>query len=281
MPETNKSEDKDFPANPREKRGYRLEFCDDFQEAELDLEKWLPYYLPQWSSKELAEARYNFQDDNLQLHIEADQKPWSLEYTGNLRVSSLQTGCFSGAVGSKTGQHPFREDLLVKEAQPRREYYTPHYGYFEVRLRAVALAGYMCALWMIGFEEKVEQSAEICVCEIRGEHISSETSLIGYGVRPFNDPNITDEFYEDVVGIDATHFHVYAVEWTANQTTFYVDNKKVRTIRQSPKYAMQFMLNIYELPDSLTAQSLNAPFPKGFEFGCQVHVHNTSSGVRE
>ena len=252
----------DFPANPEEKDGYVLEFCDNFEGEALDTRKWLPYYLPQWSSKEQTRARYRVQDGQLQLRLEADQEPCSPEYTGNLRVSSLQTGCLSGPVGSPRGQHPFRDDLIVREAQPTLRHYTPQYGYFEVRLKAVALPGYMCALWLIGFEEEAEQSAEICICELRGEHITAAGSVNGYGVHPFNDPAIKDEFYEDVLDIDASNFHIYAADWTPNQIDFYSDDVKVRTITQSPDYAMQFMLNIYELPDALTPEAKNAPFPK-------------------
>lgn len=39
----------DFPANPMAKPGYRLEFHDEFAGASLDTDKWLPFYLPQWS----------------------------------------------------------------------------------------------------------------------------------------------------------------------------------------------------------------------------------------
>ena len=251
---------KDFPPNPESKEGYDLEFNDTFQGPDLDSSKWLPHYLPQWSSRAASKARYDV-DGQLQLKIEADQKPWSPEYNGNLRVSSLQTGCFSGPVGSAEGQHPFQADLQVREAQPTLRHYTPLYGYFETRLKAVALPGYMCALWMIGFEEKPEQSAEICICEIKGEHITPDESIIGYGVHPFGDSSIQDEFYEDAFKIDATNFHIYAAEWTPDEIHFYIDNVRVKTVRQSPSYPMQFMLNIYELPDTLTPESKNAPFP--------------------
>ena len=177
-----------FPANSEEKEGYTLEFSDTFQGAALDTMKWLPYYLPQWSSREQTKPRYSLQDAHLQLHIEADQQPWSPEYDGEIRVSSLQTGCFSGEVGSSAGQIPFREDLKVKEAQPTLKLYTPLYGYFEVRLKAVALPGYMCAFFMVGLAEEPEQTSEICICELKGEHITPEHSVNGYGVHPFNDP---------------------------------------------------------------------------------------------
>ena len=252
----------DFPANSREKAGYHLEFCDDFQGASLDTRKWLPYYLPQWSSREDTGARYRLQNNHLHLNIEEDQKPWSAEYNGAIRVSNLQTGCFSGPIGSSRGQHPFRADLVVREEQATLELYTPTYGFIEVRLKAVPLAGYLSALWMIGFEEKREESGEICICEIFGEHVSPEGSQINYGVHPFNDPNITDEFYEDRVNIDAANFHIYAVDWTPDYIDFYIDNEKVRTVHQSPDYAVQLMLNVYELPDALTPETKNTPFPK-------------------
>ena len=252
----------DFPANPREKPGYRLEFCDDFQEETLDTRKWLPYYLPQWSSRENTKPRYHFQDNYLHLKLEADQKPWSVEFDGGIRVSNLQTGCFSGPLGSDRGQNPFRDDLVVREEQPALKLYTPIYGFIEVRLKAVPLAGYLSAFFLTGFAEEREQSGEICVCEIFGEHVSPEGSQINYGVHPFNDPTITDEFYEDRRDIDASAFHVYAVDWTPEHIDFYIDNEKVRTIHQSPDYEMQLMLNVYELPDALTPESRNTPFPK-------------------
>lgn len=252
----------EIPANPIEKEGYILEFSDEFVTKHLDTEKWLPHYLPQWSHPEASKAYYALKNNQLHLNITKNQQPWSSKYTGNLRVSSLQTGCRSGVVGSSVGQHPFRDDLIVKESQHPRKYYLPQYGYFEVRLKAVALAGYMCAFWMIGFEDKPKHSAEICICELRGEHISSENCINGYGLHPFKDTNITDEFYEDRFDIDATHFHIYAADWTPTHIDFYIDNKKVRTINQSPNYPMQFMLNIFELPDALSSESKNASFPK-------------------
>ena len=255
----------DFPANPIDKPGYRLEFGDTFQDTTLDTNKWLPFYLPQWSNKNLAAARYSLPGHCLRLHIEADQPPWCPDYDGAIRVSSLQTGCFSGPVGSAIGQHKFKPGLVVAEAQPTLKHYTPQYGYFETRLKAVPIPGYMVALWMIGFEERPEQSAEICICEIFGDQMTAETSQIGYGLHPFNDPAISDEFYQDTMPINAAHYHIYAAEWTPTHVDFFVDNIKMRTIRQAPDYPMQFMLGIYEIPDQLPSDSSETFWPKTFE----------------
>ena len=255
----------DFPANPEDKQGYLMEFSDPFEEPHLNQEKWLPYYLPQWSTRQKAAARYTLPGEGLRLHIEQDQQPWNPAFDGALRVSSLQTGCFAGPVGSPAGQHRFNPHLVVSEAQPTQQLYTPHYGYFETRLKAVPLPGYMVALWMIGFEERPEHSAEICICEIFGHQVSTRESTVGYGVHPFDDLHIRDEFYQDTLPINAAHYHIYAVDWTPTQLDFYVDNIKIRTLEQSPNYPMQFMLNIYELPHLLSPQSQPQQWPKTLE----------------
>jgi hypothetical protein len=255
----------DFPPNPLDKPGYRLEFHDEFESMPLDVNKWLPYYLPHWSNRELAAARYSLDGKTLNLIIEKDQQSWCPDHDGDVRVSSLQTGCFSGPSGSPIGQHRFNPDLRVSEAQPTMRLYTPQYGYFESRLKALPIPGYMAAFWMIGFEEKPKQSAEICISEIFGRQVAEDASVIGYGVHPFSDANIEDDFHKEYFEMDASDFHIYAAEWTPAQVDFFIDNQKTRTIPQSPQYPMQFLLGIYEIPDHLTAASRDAPWPKAFE----------------
>jgi hypothetical protein len=38
--------------DPARKSGYRLDFHDEFDGDALDGDRWVPYYLPQWSSRE-------------------------------------------------------------------------------------------------------------------------------------------------------------------------------------------------------------------------------------
>jgi hypothetical protein len=83
---------------------YELEFEDTFDDDALDLERWIPHYLPHWSTRERSAARYEIADGCLRLLIEADQQPWCPELDGHVRVSSLQTGVFAGPVGSTVGQ---------------------------------------------------------------------------------------------------------------------------------------------------------------------------------
>ncbi|MEO0564775.1 MAG: glycoside hydrolase, partial [Chloroflexota bacterium] len=89
----------DFPPNPVEKAGYRLEFNDAFDTGQLDTNKWFPYYLPHWSSREQSAANYTFEDNCLLLYITQGQQP-SCPAVDTVRSSTLQTGTFSGEVGS-------------------------------------------------------------------------------------------------------------------------------------------------------------------------------------
>src|SRR5262245_57715783 len=93
-----------------DRSGYELELEERFDQPVLNERLWIPYYLPQWSSRAASTARYAVGGGTLSLLIEADQEPWSPEHTGQMRVSSLQTGLFAGPIGGPIGQHHFRKD---------------------------------------------------------------------------------------------------------------------------------------------------------------------------
>jgi Glycosyl hydrolases family 16 len=241
-----------------------LEFEDDFDGDRLDQTRWLPYYLPQWSTRERAAARYEVAGGCLRLLIEADQKPWCPELDGEVRVSSLQTGLFAGPLGSAVGQHRFNPDAVVTEQQQNVRLYTPQYGLFELRARATDDPRSMVALWMIGYEDEPAHSAEICVCEIFGRDVAPGHAKVGMGVHPFGDPDIADDFAAETVPIDAREFHVYAAEWEPERVAFFVDGERIRTVDQSPGYPMQLMLGIYEFPGEAGAPNRVAGYPKEF-----------------
>jgi Glycosyl hydrolases family 16 len=247
----------DFPANKPDKVGYRLEFQDEFTSADLDLSKWFPYLLPHWNGLERSKARWLNSDGTLKLFIDEDQ---AAATDWNDRASNLQTGHYSGPVGSKTGQFRFKADLMVREALPRVSSYVPKFGYFETRLKAVSVPGYHVALWTVGYDEP--NDGEIRIFEIHGANIGKPSSRIDCGILRWNDTHLQDECYEDWVDIDASEFHIYALEWTPKRVDFYIDNRKLRTISQSPQYPMQFMLGIYERPHEVEASGLKTPFPK-------------------
>jgi hypothetical protein len=249
--------------DPVTKAGYELVFEDRFDGEALDETRWLPYHLPQWSSREQAAARYRLGDGVLRLVIEPDQPPWCPQLDGQTRVSSLQTGVFAGPVGSPVGQHRFKPEAVVRQAQDNARLYTPRYGLFELRAKAVDDPRCMVALWMIGYEDEPDRSAEICICEIFGRNVTADRAGVGMGLRPFADPGIHNDFSVEELAIDARDFHVYAAEWTPGHVAFFVDHQLVKTVAQSPGYPMQFMLGIYEFPDGQPADPAH-PYPKEF-----------------
>jgi hypothetical protein len=251
------------PAN-LDRTGYLLEFEDDFDQPTLDLTRWIPHYLPQWSSRGASAARYDIADSLLRLRIDHDQPPWNPEADGWLRVSSLQTGCFAGPLGSTTGQHHFAPGLEVQEEQEAVRLYTPHYGLVECRARALADPANMVALWLIGYEDRPERSAEILVFEIFGRDVTATTARAGMGLRAFADPSISDDVEAVALSMDATEFHDYAVEWTPGRVRLFVDELQVRELAQSPGYPMQLMLNVYELADGPEPASPADRYPKEF-----------------
>jgi hypothetical protein len=254
------------PADALDRTGYRVVHEDRFDAPDLDRRTWLPFYLPHWSSREAAAARYRLSGGRLRLRIDADQAAWCPEFDGDLRVSSLQTAVFSGPVGSTVGQHRVSARAVVREAQRPTSLLTPMYGLVEMRAEATDDPSAMVALWMIGVEDRPERSAEICVAEIFGREADGGRALVGMGVHPFADPTITDDFSKVPLDLDVRAPHDYAAEWTADAVRFYVDETLVKTVHQSPAYPMQLMLGIYEFPDARDALDTReaSGYPKEF-----------------
>jgi hypothetical protein len=194
---------------------------------------------------------------SVKLLIEQDQKVWLAQSD---RASNLQTAHFSGPKGSQLGQFRYNPNFLVTADIPNVKNYTPQFGYFETRIKAVPITGYHIALWMIGYD--AAQAGELRVFEIHGGNVTAEKSRVYYGILGWNDPMLHDEIFEDHVDINAAEFHIYAVEWTPTHLDFFVDNVKIRTIPQSPQYPMQFMLGVYERPHEILEQDFDIAFPR-------------------
>ena len=73
----------------------------------------------------------------------------------------------------------------------------------------------MAAWWMVGFEDRPERCAEICVFEVFGDAVEpGRSAAVGMGLHPFRDPAVTDDFAAPRLPIDVAAFHDYAVRWT-------------------------------------------------------------------
>lgn len=236
-------------------QGYRLSFADDFDGPDLDLTVWLPHYLPAWSSRATTRATYAVRDSCLTLRIPPEQGLWCEGvHEPPLRVSAVQSGNFSGPVGSTVGQQPVVAGALVREEQPAHWGWTPVGGYLEMRARASVSSRSMVAFWLVGLEDQPDRCAEICVAEMFGNAITHPTPEhpatmgVGAGVHPFRDPRIRDDFAVVQVEADIGEFHDYAVDWTADAVSFFVDGRPIRDVAQSPGYPMQAMIAVFDFP---------------------------------
>jgi hypothetical protein len=220
-------------------------YRDGFAAGRLDPTRWIPAYLPQWTTPERSAARYRFESGRLVLEITGDTEPWCPDHDGAVRVSSIQTGVRSGPVGSTDGQHRFADGLTVVTAQDPRRLYVPQFGRIGIRARALADPRAMVALWMIGFEDRPEDSGELLVMEIFGRDVVSGRAAVGMGIRPHHDPRLVDDFDRVEVALDVTGSHEYVAEWTPEGVTWSIDGRAVRRTGQSPAYGLQLMLGLY------------------------------------
>ncbi|MFE0749113.1 glycoside hydrolase family 16 protein [Gordonia sp. NPDC058843] len=165
-----------------------------------------------------------------------------------MRVSSVQTGHRAGPIGSPVGQHAHRPDLGVTSHRPSEILFAQRHGRFAVRMRAIPDPASMVAFWLLGTEERPEESGEICVAEIFGP-APGEPWRLGVGVHPHRDPRIVDDFSALEMTTDLADLHDYAVEWSPHRLVFTVDGRIVKEVEQAIDYPMQLMLSIFDFPD--------------------------------
>ena len=227
---------------------FALAFEETFADESLNPQRWIPNYLPHWSTWDRAAARYTIADGQLRLQIERDQLPWCPDLDGDLKVSSIQTGLYAGERDTQDGQHQFESPATVRNGPHDIRLYTPQYGRFEVRCTASGDPRLMVAFWMIGLGDTPRHSGEILICEIFGTDVGANHAAVGVGIRPHQDGTLVDAFEKVRVPIDVHELHDYAAEWTPERVQFFIDGKSVKVVEQSPAYPMQFMLGIYEFP---------------------------------
>jgi hypothetical protein len=215
----------------------------------LNPEVWVPCYLPHWSSRAASRANHTVRDGELRLFIPPEQPLWCPDrHAEPMRVSCIQSGNFSGPVGSTAGPQPFRQGLTVREEQPAFWGYAPLYGHLEIRMRGVVTERSMFAFWLSGIEDRPERSGEICVAEIFGSGLRDGRAEVGMGVHKFRDPALREDFSAEPLSHHIGDYHRYAVSWRPDSLVFTVDGATVRVIDQAPDYPVQLMIGVFDFP---------------------------------
>lgn len=227
-------------------------FRDDFDGPDLDRSVWLPHYLPAWSSRAATLASQRVEGGQLVLDIPADHPVWCPDdHRPPLRVSGIQSGSWSGPVGSTRGQQGFADGLTVKEEQPRFEGWLPSSGHVEIRCAMDLSHRSMAALWMSGFEDDEDQlrCGELCVVEVFGNALRPGSAEVGVGIKAFRDPALTQDFAAPRVDIDVSEPHTYAVDWDDEIAVFTVDGDELRRCPGPPTYPLQLMVAVFDFPE--------------------------------
>ncbi len=230
-------------------------FEDRFTGSDLDQNTWFPHYLPAWSSRDRTRAGHRVGHEGLTLDIPVDQPLWCEgDHDPPLRVSGIQSGNWSGPVGSTRGQQRFREGQLVLEEQERLEGWLPSRGRVEISARMDLSPRSMAALFMSGFEDDEEQlqCGELCVFEIFGNAlgpVTAPSAEVGAGIKAFRDPALRQDFEAPRLPIDVAEPHLYAVDWSVDEAVFTVDGVVIRRCPRPPTYPLQLMVTVYDFPE--------------------------------
>jgi hypothetical protein len=235
-----------------------------FTGEQLDETVWTPAYLPAWSSTREAAATYEVLDEGLRLTIAREQPLWCADlHEEPLRVSAVQSGTWSGPVGSTRGQQPFRDGLVVREAQVPRWGFTPRYGRVEVECRAILSECSMFSAWMVGLEVEADDCGEICLVEVFGDTLADgPVAAVGHGIKRIRDPRLREDFLADPRPIDITQAHVYGVDWRPREVDFLLDGELLRTVPQAPDYPMQLIVGVFDFPRRAAPGLSEVPTPE-------------------
>lgn len=233
------------------------DFDDDFSGGLSD-ERWVAHYLPHWTTPERSEARYRITPDGVELRIEEDQRDWRAE-DAPLRVSNLQTGSFSGTLGSREGTHRHRDDgLVVRTPTPTRLLFAPTAGRVELTVTASRDRGCMLAAWLVGTEHLSPHDAgEICIFEIDAEAIGPTTTARA-GIKRHHDPRLTTDMAEVELPFDAGSPHTWTVVWGDGETTIACEGRVVRRLPQAPAYPLFLLIDLFEIGECAGAYPKSA-----------------------
>ncbi|MEY1673701.1 glycoside hydrolase family 16 protein [Gordonia sp. ABKF26] len=226
---------------------------EDFTGDRFDSRTWIADYLPHWTRPSNSAARWTTSGGRSRLCIDDDQPAWRPSES-TMRVSSLQTGHHAGEVGGVVGQHAHRDGLTVATHRPSEILFAQRHGRFAVTMSAIRDPASMVAFWLLGTEQRPEESGEICVAEIFGPG-PGEPWTLGVGVHPHRDPRIVDDFSVLEMADDLADLHEYVVDWGPDRLVFSMDGRVVKEVRQSIDYPMQLMLSIFDFPDRAISDS--------------------------
>ncbi|MCH5198592.1 MAG: glycoside hydrolase family 16 protein [Oscillospiraceae bacterium] len=234
-----------------EKEGYVIDFSSEFNDDILDIEYWLPQYLPHCTPNIAgSSARYKLENGCLNLYIEKDSPDYFGGQPGSVDPDNLLWIANGIQTWEKNHLHPGGAHMM--EVQPFEGYAT-QYGYFEMRMKMPnTKGGGYAAWWLIGAQDDSQndetlsnQNGEIDVLET----FFNNPGVFEPKVHPWDDPDLNE--WSSKVKLPGraskyvNEFHTYSFDWRPEGITFYVDGKEVAQTSESPQYRMCMILSMY------------------------------------
>jgi len=258
----------DAPAPPLEKPGWKLTFHDEFDRPQLNDMYWFAAYRS--GRKEYFKrighpsrwvdhnAHYVIQDGLLKLRIDK-ALPFRPDKSTPC-VSCIQTS--DHRFGATTKEY----QILDKFAQK--------YGWFEIRCKCPRGEGLLSAFWLHqhdptkqeytpeGRRKKVGDGVvEIDILEQQGRYIGDASSSVDLNVHFTKDAH-----HRPKLGIDASQFHVWAMEWQEGRVEWYVDGKVIGAYKGStPQEKMFILLALFQYSGWIGNIDPDMTYPRDFE----------------
>lgn len=224
-----------------------------FEGGDLDPGRWLPHYLPHWSSRAASRATYDVSGSVLRLSIPTGQGLWCADrHSPALRTSTIASGLHAGRLGSTVGQQPFTPGLTVTEEQDPFRGWLVGLGRLTVTARADVTTRSMVSVWLTGLEDEPDRCGEVCLFEVFGDTLDPgppASAGVGAGVHQFRDPALREDFVVTDTGIDLGEWHRFEVEMRPGGCSWRVDGRPLRETDQCPTYPLQLFVGVFDFPD--------------------------------
>lgn len=255
------------PGNPVEKEGYRLIFQDEFDNEDIDRDKWVDRYLSSWSLTAANANEWITKNGIMHLQIREETQPWCEEYDGATIVSGFTTG-------QRNGLHNWNGNNKVRNPEDTMLTHINQYGYYEMRAKCQQGSARHSAWWLLGFEDIPEESAEIDIFEVKGK----DGTRVPPNLHSWNDSDAVGSSFSTYINKTKdfnNEYHVYGFDWQKgtsgdskypDKVILYVDGKEVSSAKVNIDYPMIQLISLYEKREGGWTGSWEwQPYPNSFE----------------
>lgn len=229
------------PSDPAYKEGYSLVWRDEFNGSSLDTSKW--------GYQEGVKDQYG---------SASGPDYWGngeLQYYTRDAVSVSDGSLKITATRQQTGDRPYTSGRILT-----RDKASFTYGYFEARMKTPTGNGMWPAFWMLPqpvnsntLENEYggwPANGEIDIMEAKGRLQNTVDTTLHFGKAWNAHDYVTSE---TTLSSNTDEWHVYAVEWTADEISWYVDGQKALTVTKDRWWSQD-----------ASNQGLSMPFDKPF-----------------